>query len=88
MSSKVMNTKEAVVYLGMGIRIIYRLMASGQIPAAKVGRSWRFHVDALDTWLISLSEDNLVKHNPNRGKTTQRSNSESLAQRQKRRKDV
>ena len=64
MSSKVMNTKEAAVYLGMGIRIIYRLVASGQIPDAKVGRSWRFHVDALDTWPISLSEDNLVKYNP------------------------
>jgi len=67
MPGKVLSTKEAAVYLGMGIRTIYRLAACGQIPAAKVGRSWRFHVDALDKWLISLSETNLVKHNPNRG---------------------
>ncbi len=66
MSSKVLNTKEAAVYLGMGIRTIYRLAACGQIPAAKVGRSWRFHVDALDKWLISLSEANLVRNSPNR----------------------
>ena len=65
MSSKVLNTKDAAVYLGMGIRTIYRLAACGQIPAAKVGRSWRFHVDALDKWLISLSEGNLIKNNPN-----------------------
>jgi len=68
MSSKVLNTKEAAVYLGMGIRTIYRLVASGQIPAAKVGGSWRFHVDALDKWLISLSEGNLIGNNPNREK--------------------
>ena len=48
MPGKVLNTKEAAAYLGMGIRTIYRLAACGQIPAAKVGRSWRFHVDALD----------------------------------------
>ena len=66
MPGKVLNTKEVATYLGMGIHTIYRLTASGQIPAAKVGRSWRFHVDALDKWLISLSESNLVKNNPNR----------------------
>jgi len=66
MSSKVLNIKDAAVYLGMGIRTIYRLAACGQIPAAKVGRVWRFHVDALDKWLISLSEGNLVENSPNR----------------------
>jgi excisionase family DNA binding protein len=66
MLSKVLNTKEAAGYLGTGIRTIYRLAASGQIPAAKVGGRWRFHVDALDRWLISLSEGNLVQNNPNK----------------------
>jgi len=66
MASKVLNTKEVAAYLGMGIRTIYRLAASGQMPAAKVGGRWRFHVDALDTWLISMAESNLVKNNPNK----------------------
>ena len=68
MSSKVMNTKDAATYLGIGMRTIYRLAASGQIPAAKVGRSWRFHVDAIDKWLISQAEGNLVKNSPNERK--------------------
>ena len=83
MPGKVLNTKEAAAYLGMGIRTVYRLTASGQIPAAKVGGHWRFHADALDRWLISLSEDNLVKNNPNRVKVTRLNNSESLTQGQK-----
>ena len=78
MSSKVLNTKEAAVYLRMGIRTIYRLVISGQIPAVKVGKSWRFHIDALDKWLISLSEENLVRNNPNRGK--HHTSSKGLAQ--------
>ena len=50
----------------MSMHTIYRLAVSGQIPAAKVGKQWRFHVDALDKWLISLSEGNLVQNNPNK----------------------
>lgn len=68
MPSKVLNTKDAAAYLGMGIRTIYRLAASGQMPAAKVGGRWRFHADALDRWLISMSEGNLVQNNPNKRK--------------------
>lgn len=68
MPSKVLNTKDAAAYLGMSVRTIYRLAASGQIPAAKVGRQWRFHVDAIDRWLISKSKDNLVKSSPSKRK--------------------
>lgn len=66
MPSKVLNTKDAVAYLGTSMRTIYRLATSGQMPAAKVGGRWRFHVDALDRCLISLSESNLVQNNPNK----------------------
>ena len=51
-------------------RKIYRLAASGQMPAAKVGGRWRFHADALDRWLISMSEGNLVQNNPNKRQQT------------------
>jgi len=81
MSSKVLNTKEAAAYLGIGIRTIYRLAASGHVPAAKVGARWLFHVDALDTWLISLAEGNLVKNNLNKRSMAHHTSSESLTQR-------
>ena len=83
MPGKVLNTKEAAAYLGMGVRTIYRLTASGQIPVAKIGRRYRFHVDALDKWLISLSEGNLIQAERNRVKLTHLNRSENLTQRQK-----
>ena len=88
MPGRVLNTKEAATYLGMGVRTIYRLTASGQIPVAKIGRLYRFHVDALDRWLISLSEGNLVQADQNRVKSTQLNSSESLVQRQKGGEDI
>ncbi len=75
MERKVLNTKDAAAYLGMGVRTVYRLATSGQMPAAKVGRGWRFHVDALDAWLISMSNGNLVQDNPNRRKATRHNTS-------------
>ncbi len=71
MERRVLNTKDAAAYLGMGVRTIYRLASSGQMPAAKVGRLWRFHVDALDVWLVSAAEGNLVQNNPNGRRGTQ-----------------
>ena len=88
MPSKVMNTKDAADYLGIGMRTIYRLAASGQIPAAKVGRQWRFHVDSLVRWLISMAEGNLVQTALNRVKSTHHNSSKSLTQRQKGGEDI
>lgn len=63
---KVLDIRGAAAYLGMGVRTIYRLASSGQMPAARVGRLWRFHLDALDAWLISTSDGNVVQENSNR----------------------
>ena len=43
--------------LGMYCRVapatIYRLAQKGQIPCGKVGRSWRFHREAIDRWIAA-----------------------------------
>ncbi|HUL29067.1 MAG TPA: helix-turn-helix domain-containing protein [Thermodesulfobacteriota bacterium] len=46
-----MTPHEAVEYLKLNVRTIYRLVKNGNLPGRKVGRSWRFSKDALDNWL-------------------------------------
>jgi excisionase family DNA binding protein len=46
-----MTPLEAGEYLSLGVRTIYRLAKSGEIPARKVGGRWRFKKDVLDKWL-------------------------------------
>jgi diguanylate cyclase (GGDEF)-like protein/excisionase family DNA binding protein len=43
-------------YLSVPVRTMYRLAQRGQLPAAKVGRAWRFKRSALDAHLRSLSD--------------------------------
>ncbi|MDO9140469.1 MAG: helix-turn-helix domain-containing protein [Methylobacter sp.] len=40
--------KEVAAYLKINERTVYRLAASGDIPAFKVGGSWRFRKDTLE----------------------------------------
>ena len=47
----VMTPREAAHYLSVHVRTIYRLARKGEIPARKVGGSWRFKKDTLDGWL-------------------------------------
>ena len=45
------NLKEAVVYLGISIPTLVRLLRSGDIPHRRVGQRWLIARSALDTWL-------------------------------------
>lgn len=49
--SEVMNVNEVAEYLRVAPATIYRLAQKGQIPCGKVGRSWRFHKEAIDRWI-------------------------------------
>ncbi|PTX47839.1 excisionase family DNA binding protein [Melghirimyces profundicolus] len=51
MSKEVMNIEEAAQYLSISERTLYKMVKENRIPARKVGRQWRFHKDALDSWL-------------------------------------
>ena len=50
---EVMNVNEVAEYLRVAPATIYRLAQKGQIPCGKVGRSWRFHKEAIDRWIAS-----------------------------------
>lgn len=51
----IMTIKEVSNYLKVTERTIYRLAAGKQIPAFKVGGSWRFSRLEIDQWIKSQS---------------------------------
>jgi excisionase family DNA binding protein len=46
-----LTTDEVLAYLKVTPRTIYRLIRSGELPAMRVGRQWRFRRADLDAWL-------------------------------------
>ena len=46
----IMTVAEVAEYLRLGEATVYRLAQEGEIPAAKVGRSWRFKKELIDEW--------------------------------------
>lgn len=51
MTDIILTIKEVAQYLKVNERTIYRLAASGDIPAFKVGNSWRFKQADLEEWI-------------------------------------
>ena len=46
-----LTTEEVLSYLKITPRTIYRLIRSGELPAVRIGRQWRFRRRDLDQWL-------------------------------------
>jgi len=46
-----LTTEEVLDYLRVTPRTIYRLIRSGELPAIRIGRQWRFRRTDLDDWL-------------------------------------
>ena len=46
-----LTTEEVLGYLRVTPRTIYRLIRSGELPAIRIGRQWRFRRTDLDAWL-------------------------------------
>ncbi|MBC3881563.1 helix-turn-helix domain-containing protein [Undibacterium sp. LX40W] len=47
----ILTIKQVADYLKVTERTIYRLAAAKQIPAFKVGGSWRFSLVDIDAWI-------------------------------------
>lgn len=52
----VMNADEASAWLKIPKSTLYKLCSDGELPAAKVGRHWRFHRDTLERWLLDKTQ--------------------------------
>ena len=51
MESDILTLNELHTYLKIPKSTLYLLAQSGRIPAAKVGKHWRFRKGAIDAWL-------------------------------------
>ena len=47
----ILTLKEAARHLKVAPITLYRMARRGGVPAAKFGRSWRFHTDQLESWI-------------------------------------
>ena len=50
---EILTIDEVAAYLKAGKRTVYRLAASGKLPAFKLGGTWRFRRRDLDQWIAS-----------------------------------
>ena len=46
-----LTTEEVLGCLKVNPRTIYRLIKSGELPAVRIGRQWRFRRSDLDEWI-------------------------------------
>lgn len=50
---EILTIDEVAAFLKAGKRTVYRLAASGKLPAFKLGGTWRFRRADLDQWIAS-----------------------------------
>lgn len=53
-SGEIVTIKEVAAYLKIGKWTIYRLAQKGEIPAFKLGGSWRFSRSKLESWIAKV----------------------------------
>ncbi len=46
-----LTTEEVLTYLHVNPRTIYRLIRTGELPAVRIGRQWRFRESDLNDWI-------------------------------------
>lgn len=60
---EILTLDEVAAYLKAGKRTVYRLAQQGNIPAFKLGGTWRFRRTELDRWIAAS-----IEKNPKQGK--------------------
>ena len=48
---EVLTIEELAEYLKISKSTLYKLVREGSVPCQKVGKHWRFHKEAIDSWL-------------------------------------
>ena len=51
MTEQVMTLKQVAEYLQLADKTAYRLAADGKLPGFKVGGSWRFKREDIESWI-------------------------------------
>ena len=58
-SKPIMTVTEVAQYLRLSQAKVYRLAKAGEIPAMRIGKSWRFRKDLIDNWFRRQVEADL-----------------------------
>ncbi len=48
---QILTVEEVAAFLRLSTATIYRMALAGEMPAKRVGRSWRFSQTLIDEWL-------------------------------------
>lgn len=51
MADKLLNIRQAAKYLNVHPMTLYRWVTKKKIPAAKIGKIWRFKQEKLSEWI-------------------------------------
>jgi len=51
MTDEILTLKEVAEYLKLAEKTAYRLAAEGKLPGFKVGGSWRFRKEDIESWI-------------------------------------
>ena len=65
---KILTAKELSQYLKLSESTIYKLAATGEIPAFKVGDSWRFELEEIQKMIRDSKKRGKQKDPPKNGK--------------------
>lgn len=69
---EVLTVEEAAVLLKLNPETVYRKARKGEIPAVKVGRSWRFPKEPLEEWLREEANKRVGRQQKQKQKQKQR----------------
>ena len=59
---KFLTTEEVLSCLKVTPRTVYRLIRSGELPAVRVGRQWRFRKAEFEHWLAGHEANGSERH--------------------------
>ena len=61
---EILTLDEVAAYLKAGKRTVYRLASNGQIPAFKLGGTWRFSKAEIERWIMQQSKGKSERATP------------------------
>lgn len=59
---EILTLEEVAAFLKVGKRTVYRFAQNGQIPAFKLGGTWRFRRSELERWIDENSNQRKPDH--------------------------
>lgn len=61
MTDDILTLKEVAAYLKLAEKTAYRLAAEGKLPGFKVGGSWRFRREDVESWIAEQKKESVRK---------------------------